>query len=351
MRKFAYLLSITTISIVALWILFLYSNSQRISRSFERVIVENVSREFGSMNLGVNSFTLIGVDKDIVYLGNSTAGRLLMTVDLVSMDTHRVAVKIEDQSRLPFRNPTLSTDDELLYLSDPTIPIIMRGELQTLSVSRFISPPGFVTFLPIDANQGILRVFDPIVNSDQLAVLDSSGLVRPAHVLEKQIDGIFCVDGTILYNRELKQVVYVYFYRGEIIVCDTELQILSRIRTIDLTDSARFEVGAWRSGDGEVRTFSSPPLRVNSRVATSGDWLYLNSSLVASNERQDAFDEAFVVDVYNLVDQNYRYSFYLKPPRSKSGLVNFHFLVEDGQLIAVFDEWLVIYTLLVPSHG
>jgi hypothetical protein len=44
---------------------------------------------------------------------------------------------------------------------------------------------------------------------------------------------------------------------------------------------------------------------------TSGDWLFVNSNLLARNDHPSAFDEGSVIDAYNIQNGKYAFSFYI----------------------------------------
>ncbi|MCG1037959.1 hypothetical protein KI686_16295, partial [Polaribacter sp. DS7-9] len=59
------------------------------------------------------------------------------------------------------------------------------------------------------------------------------------HILEKQIDGLFCTDGMLHYNRKRHQLIYLYYYRNQYILMDTLLNIVHKGNTIDTNRVAK----------------------------------------------------------------------------------------------------------------
>ena len=56
---------------------------------------------------------------------------------------------------------------------------------------------------------------------------DTSTSVSLKHgILEKQIDGVFDVDGILTYSTEPNLLSYVYYYRNEYIIMDSDLTVL-----------------------------------------------------------------------------------------------------------------------------
>src|SRR5690606_14246049 len=61
-------------------------------------------------------------------------------------------------------------------------------------------------------------------------------------ILEKQIDGLFSVNGMLHYNKELNRVVYLYSYRNQFMVLDTAMRLLYRANTLDTIAHAHIKV-------------------------------------------------------------------------------------------------------------
>lgn len=159
-------------------------------------------------------------------------------------------------------------------------------------------------------------------------------------LLEKQVDGMFCVDGSLHYNTDLHQLVYVYHYRNAFISMDTSLNVLYRGNTIDTISRVNFTVDRIRSEN--AYTFSSPPKFVNLKSTTAGQLLYIQSGIRAENETKKNFKENFCIDVYSLLDGVYQHSFYI-PKIEKQSLLDFN--VIDDFIFVLYDGVLVTYQM------
>src|SRR5690606_29049517 len=109
-------------------------------------------------------------------------------------------------------------------------------------------------------------------------------------ILEKQLDGIFCTDGQLIYNRDLSQLVYIYYYRNEYMVMDSKMKLLYRARTIDTVSKAHIKLASLRSG--EVRKLASPPNIVNLGAYASGAHLYIHATGMAKNDDETTFNRS-----------------------------------------------------------
>jgi len=148
-------------------------------------------------------------------------------------------------------------------------------------------------------------------NESMLGKLTPDSLRAKFHpeILEKQIDGVFCVDGTMRFSKEIDRLVYTYRYRNQFIVMDTNLNVVARINTIDTTSKAKIKIATIKSTNS--RTLASPPFVVNNQTSVYKQWLFVNSSLLALNDDPDTFNTTSIIDVYDIVNAKYLFSFYI----------------------------------------
>ncbi|WP_160143775.1 hypothetical protein [Chryseolinea soli] len=159
-------------------------------------------------------------------------------------------------------------------------------------------------------------------------------------ILERQIDGVFCTDGMLHYSPVLRRVVYVYYYRNQYILADTNLARVNRFRTIDTTSRARIKVSIIDS-DGST-TLGVPPVVVNRRSCVFGVWLFIQSGLVGDNEDPNDLSRYALMDVYNLATHQYKFSFYL-PFAGRNQLTSF--AVFENRIAAVYGQHLFAYEM------
>src|SRR5690606_29648613 len=98
-------------------------------------------------------------------------------------------------------------------------------------------------------------------------------------ILEKQIDGSFCVDGDLLYNPNTNSLVYVYRYRNQFMHLDTTLNTLFKGYTIDTISKVKIKVSEAKTANGIKFILSSPPLIVNKKSYASGNYLFIHSNI------------------------------------------------------------------------
>jgi hypothetical protein len=159
-------------------------------------------------------------------------------------------------------------------------------------------------------------------------------------LLEKQIDGIFCVEGTLHYSQELKQLIYLYSYRNQYMTMDTDLNLIQRYHTIDTFSHAQIKVAKVESQN--YSTLTGIPALINGISCVSGKYLFIRSNLLSKNEDEEKFKAGAVIDVYDLTTGTYSNSFYLADFKAQklSG-----FYVFNNQLAAIFGRHLILYDL------
>ncbi|HRJ29745.1 MAG TPA: hypothetical protein PLV21_04005 [Cyclobacteriaceae bacterium] len=164
--------------------------------------------------------------------------------------------------------------------------------------------------------------------------------VQSPGILEKQLDGLFCVDGMLHYNSALKQLIYVYYYRNEFICMDTALQVVYKGRTIDGVERVQIRVAENKSR--QTMTLASPPRIVNKKSHSSGEWLFIHSAIRATNESRSTFQKNDVLDVYSLRDGHYSGSFYI--PRINGEKLR-DFKVYENLLVTIHGRILTTFDL------
>lgn len=322
----------------------LFIGSQQTSKAipgFKRTFVGIITRQTHTLDLGFNSYYLSGDDSSKVYLGNIRAARHVLEVDLNTLDTTVVGIRnLPIQEKLQL---TLHVRPPQFILSSGSTPVVFTGNTTQWtidSVNR--SAAFFLNLVGISRYSSVTRIID--AKTDEYTLRKESTLQSETQsnnaLLTKQVDGLFCKDGMLVFNYDKNLILYPYYYRNEIVVADTNLNLVRRIKTIDPIDSARFTVGTINAGTSI--TTSSPTLVVNNLMATSGDYVFINSGIRATNEAPTADNYGVPVDIYNLTSGAYLGSFYI-PPFNKLKLNQL--FIKGKTLIARHEKYLVRYEL------
>ncbi|MBT1701044.1 hypothetical protein KK083_29395 [Fulvivirgaceae bacterium PWU4] len=334
------------LGIASVFLLFLLSDNLNHRRnSFIRLFPPHPVDLPSKLDIKYNSFYIAGATSSHIYLGSQTAPFRLLKIDSSLGSALEVNIRPDEIKKLKWRNPRIAVDSPNFFIMDGVLPAIFKGNLTTWEPQRFqFDSAYFIESVPISNASFGLRSMSSRTNSYILgkeAFTPFSTTFNDA-LLQKQIDGIFCTDGMLHYNRALGYLTYVYYYRNQFICMDTNMNLIYRGNTIDTISRAKIKVAQVNS----TLTLSAPPLIVNKESCVSGNWLFVNSNLLAENEDAELFKSASVIDVYDLRNNTYKFSFYLLNTDSKKIRT---FRVYNNMLIALYDHFILKYEL-VPKY-
>jgi hypothetical protein len=329
MKRVVILLLVLTLSSGIVFLgAFILSDRSKYENSFVRIVPPHAADMIASMALQKGRYSLAGVSGDLIYLRDKTLRGGLLAIDLALTDTFRVEMKIA-------RNEEMDIDSPYFFLQDGSF--IKRGNVNSWSVdTTFRDLPPFTAMQPISKNAVVIRTIDLNKRKNLLRRSDKSN--ETYDVLEKQVDGIFCTDGHFSYSKENHLVIYTYLYRNQFMVLDTNLNVRLKGKTIDTTSIAKISVVETH---GKI-TMSKPPLVVNKGTCADGKYLYINSNLVAKNESGAQSKDRSVIDVYDITDRSYRFSFYIDDLNETKMQ---RFLVTRNMIIATFPSYIARYDI------
>ena len=345
MKKTYLLLCVLFVASVSL-VVALYQISFRINHAdngFIRLFPPHPVLPENVLDLPSNAYYVAGTTPTRLYLGNMIRPLELLTTPISLRDTQRVAITVENLKAIQFQRIQLKIDSPHFYILDGIRPAILKGIVNTWRAQRYMPDSAYFTeAIPLSPTSVAIRIFSRLTHTYVLGkeTIQPPYLQLEPGILTKQVDGLFCMDGMLHYNRETNQLVYLYYYRNQFICMDSSLNVLYRGKTIDTISHAQIKVAALRS-ESSI-TLAAPPLTVNNRSCVSGNHLFVHSNLLASNERRETFEQASVIDVYDLRDGAYRFSFYLFNPEKQK----LHDITVTGdRLIAMFGKHLYTYKL------
>ncbi len=164
-------------------------------------------------------------------------------------------------------------------------------------------------------------------------------------------DGLFGNDGMLLYDKKNAKILYLYFYRGEILSLDTNLNFVYKAKTIDTVKVANIKTVTikvkMKNGDTIKRIIQTkPPVLVSTYLTTNRDKIYTISNLKADNESRSEFSSNTVVDVYNITTGLYLHSFYIP---EYNGEKTTSFQIIGQKLLAIDKIYLVTYDFVEPN--
>lgn len=335
-------LTIIGISMVALLFAFSEKKMHR-NNAFVRRYPHQPADEIGRLDLKYNSYYFAGITADSIYLGNTTAPSHLLTINKHRKDTVYHSLKIPN-NELRFHSLQTIVADTLLYTWDGSIPIIFKGTTKNFKFLNSIKKgTPFLRAQYISLDKFVIRVFDNTTTKNilgSLSIGDSLITTLSPKLLHANTDPFFDTDGLLLYNKQLQKIIYVYFYRNEFVVINTDFSLEYIGKTIDTISQAQLDVRTIKSKN--ERKMGKNPIFVNLRASTYGDFLFIQSDRLGKFESEEIIKSASIIDVYNLSNQTYAFSFYLY----HQGLNKLNEFKVDGlELYALIDNYLITYKL------
>ena len=282
------------------------------------------------------------------YFAGTAGGAVYVARNRMPMRLWRFQEPLADSVPIPLGGATLNyafmryhVQGSDLLVMDSDKPFIFRGNTTDWRVNLANTGLYFITGVPLCADQVAL-----LVRLRGKAVLgslasDSTNGVWHTGLIQHQTDGFFCSFGQLHGQPANNRMVYVYANRNDFFVTDSLLRLQYRARTIDTISRVKIKVG---KTDKHTTALASPPMPVNLRSFVDGRWLYVQSNIMAENERPRDFENNAVIDVYDLDNQGqYRHSCYVPLLDGKRPT---DFCVMADQVYVLYGNMLVGFRLL-----
>lgn len=294
-----------------------------------------------TIDLKYNSYYFAGEGEGKIYLGNSTAPLSLLSVD-TTQKQQKIRISL-DQKIFSFKMPRIAVAAPYFHILDGSVPAIFSGSTRNWIARLYQSKaPYFNLAAPIDSSSIVFRGISKITGYNTLGVFkakEPKTLMAP-ELLQKQIDGVFDTDGMLHYSAEIKKIVYLYAYRNQFIVADSNGLLSYRGNTIDTIARAQIKVAYLK--EKTERTMAIPTLNVNKSSSVCRHLLFVNSNVPGRYEQKKVWKQASVIDLYDLNEKSYLFSFHIYGIENKK-LRSFQ--VTPTHLYALIDTKLVVYKL------
>jgi hypothetical protein len=307
-----------------------------------RFIPHHINKKY-QLGLGFNSYYVAGTGMGKIYLGNYTDPSRITVLDMTLKNRKQFTIQLTTVN-LPFRSVQVKVVPPYFYVLDGTVPCIFKGTIGNWKATLISNRSIHFSAVAIMGNNALaLRTRDTRKRENTLGVIqfgNPSKVQLAPDLLQKQMDGVFDTDGSLQYSSSLQKLVYVYYYRNQFIVADPQLKLSYRGHTIDTNSVAKLKI-AYLPQQG-MKQFSAPPFTVNASSSVFKNLLFVHSNLEGKFESQKMWNQASVVDVYDLVENSYQFSFYVY---HHNGQKMRSFVVTDFHLFALIDDQIVAYSL------
>lgn len=335
-------------SIVIVVVLYLLSEHEvHRNNGFVRRMPHHPANAVKGIDIKYNSYYLAGVTDGHVYLGNVTAPLRLLSIDTALADTKDISMQIENIKKYSFSSLQVRVKSPNFFISDGRIPIIFRGTIGDWHAQPFMTDKKiyFNNSEPIDGNNFAIRSMNQaegnILGKLSVSESDSTRFKLATGLLQKKLDGIFDTDGMFSYNEDLQKLVYVYYYRNEYIISNPDFTDIYRGRTIDTLKQADLKIATVKSRN--EKKFARNPTKIQQYMTTAGDYLFVKSDRLGKYEPEVMLKDASIVDVYDLNNHTYKFSFYLYNYQKEKVKT---FMVYHNLLFGLTDHYLVKYRLV-----
>jgi hypothetical protein len=296
------------------------------------------------VDLEVNSYYIAGTAKDNIFLGNHTAPLLLVKFnrDLEKKESIRIQIEGIDEGDTiePLQANVWETG---FALSNGQTGRIVYGKSKPWIAKNLFSDSVyfFTTIVHLKDLDFIVRSYNNITKSYELAKIspNTPHIKFNTSLLNRQIDGLFCLEGTMTFNSYHGTLVYAHRYRNELVLADSNLNLIKRATTLDTISHARVTVSEINDN---TSVMSTTPPQQNLNCATDGDYIFVNSNVLSKSEDDATLDNKSIIDIFKIQDGSYVGSFYI--PYYKSNRIN-SMLALNSSLITMNGQYMNRYTL------
>ncbi|WP_157831499.1 hypothetical protein [Confluentibacter flavum] len=303
-----------------------------------------------TINIKTNRGYITGMDSSKLYIGYATTPLKLSSFQWDYNEFLTSSFSIKDSFPIAWKVLKNSVFENHIYLMEGLTPNIFESSLEkNVLFRKKIDSVTFTDCLPLSTSLFIVKTFNTQRTQQVLALLreGSNNLHIPNMNLKKQVDGFFCVDGDLIYNKEAERIIYTYRYRNEFLIFDSNLKFLYAENTIDPNFQAQIKVSSIKEHGMEKIILTAPPHVVNKKSFSQGQWLFINSNIISKNEDQLRFHSKSVIDIYELESGDYKYSFYIP---SYEGLVMKDFAFYNNTLAVLYDQGIIVFNMGITKN-
>ena len=336
---------LTVLSSSTVVILFLLSE-EKLHRNnyFIRRYASHPITKLYDLPIKYNSYYISGFDEERLYLGNTTAPLHVLEINLETRDTFHINLELE-ASTVRYQLPKVKIQASYFFVLDGNVPVILRGKIKDWKASFWmLNEAYFNNAIPVDSNTIYIRTLNSNTKESTLGFIHKSdttvGVQLNSTLLEKQFDGVFDVDGTMMVSNASGIVGFSYFYRNQFMLIDSGFQLIQRQNTLDTITVAK--IGFALNNKSKVTKMNKPPQMVNNFSTIFNDYVLISSDRLGRFEVSEMLEEASIVDVYDWRQKSYDFSFYLyKIGNDKAR----EFQLNDQYLVALIGDKLSVYQL------
>lgn len=339
-----YLLPATIVLSAALVIGLYIISEEQVHRNngFVRRYPHHPATMLKGMKIPYNSYYIAGYRDGRFYLGNLTAPSHVLSIDTMLLHTNSHKITIEQTKGALFVAPRLYVTPDHFYIADGSTSVIYKGDVNNWKAEKiWEGTQDYLQFRPLSGDRFLVSGIDEKTNTMALGLITGKGgLSYFPSVLPKTGDGIFENDGVLLSNPSDEKALYVYYYKNRYVSVSDDLTNVIISKTIDTLASSSITIA--KEDHGTRHTIGGHAEMLQVQAATSGHYLFVKSRRLGKFEDAEMLQEASIIDVYDVAQNTYEFSFYLYNYENEAIKT---FEVHGDLLIGLSENHLVLYRL------
>lgn len=323
--------------------LFLFSEDiMQKENPFIRRFPQAAAAKVNGLDLKNPYYYVAGINGKKIYLANRMSPLQILETD--SDLKYKVNHSIElDRENFKFKAVEVRVNGPFFYVTDGTVPVIYKGLISDWKAKIIMEKKFYFSDIVIleSSNKFIFRTQRPYSGENVLGLAKGNGYVQinfSSQILQKQNDGIFDTDGTLQYSKKWDKLIYTYYYRNQYIISDSNLTVKHRANTIDTTTKAKLKVVKLKQS-GDIK-LGAPPYIVNRHTTVYNNLLFVNSLLRGRYEGDEVWKHSTVVDIYDILNRSYVFSFYVF---DEEGSRMKNFFAADSAMYIISGNYLLKY--------
>jgi hypothetical protein len=305
---------------------------------FNRKFIATELQQLNVMDKPADVVDFAGFTDYHIYFKTKDPAKLFVT-DIQLQNAEYLKLNIPDNKRIASRFNCI-VDSPSIYILAGNVPAVIKTQRgDSFSLYKF---PGalFTRTALISANSFALRMFDKL---DQVFVKGNpvtGELIKENNISFKNKDAGVSTDGSLIYDKESNSLLYIHYYRNEILCLDTNLNLIKKIKTIDINSNSLTKAEEVKSKG--LITNLTPKRLLNRSSATNKGYLFNNSKVKGDNETAVTLGHNSVIDVYDIKSGLFKGSFYI-PTYKNEKISNFRII--DNTIVGLYKSYLIHYKL------
>ncbi len=306
------------------------------AHNFLRVLKVNFAVPGSELKTGTEEYYVAGVTGCHLYFGDRSISTQLLQTNLALDSTERIDIDFQSFEVPTALDALVEVDSPFFYVKDAGALRIFLGKTATWEVDSVVDiGAAFTQAVPFRHDLFTQGVFENTMTGEHENVIGKVKLagtgnaltrINPA-LLKSEGGGFVGSTGTMRYSASANRLLFAYFYRNEVLEIDTNLQLISRWKTIEESPPI-VQVGPRTPVHFDIQVFQGR--------------LFVHSAVRAKNDHVGMFEDHSTIDVYDTATQSYLFSFYL-PRQNGQRLGSFRVL--NNSVVACYPGVVKRYTI------